>query len=92
MYHAKDIAANTDGPALRVAQATVEGSLLKSRLITNRWLGQVSKKKRELEQKMFKMQEMSMVPYNNEGFSTISGAKESTDLQIREGDYMNSTQ
>ena len=56
--------ASSQGPASRIAQATVEGSLLKSRLITNRWLGQVSRKKRELEEKMFKMNEISMMPYS----------------------------
>ena len=63
MYQARETA-HSSGPASRIAQATVEGSLLKSRLITNRWLGQVSRKKRELEEKMFKMNEISMMPYS----------------------------
>lgn len=40
MYQARDLTQSA-GPAQRIAQPTVEGSLLKSRLITNRWLGQV---------------------------------------------------
>ena len=50
--------------AKRAAQPTVEGSLLKSRMVTNRWLGMVSKKKRELEEKLFKINELNMLPYS----------------------------
>ena len=38
----------TQAGGRRPIQPTVEGSLLKSRLITNRWLNQVSRKKTEL--------------------------------------------
>ena len=65
MYVARDLAKSSKPhTASNVAEPTVEGSLIKSRLITNRWLGQISKKKRDLEQKMFKMDEVSMMPYS----------------------------
>ena len=50
----------------------MEGSLLKSRLVTNRWLGQVSKKKRDLEERMFKLGDSeTMMPYME--YSITSG-------------------
>ena len=93
MYVSKDVAEAKNGVAQRVAQATVEESLLKSRLVTNRWLEQVSKKKRDLEEKMFMMEETSMLPYSsqysiNQGYT---GGRRSN-MKARSSDRMASTQ
>jgi len=51
MYVARGV--SDQGRLLKsTAQPTVEASLLKSRLVTKRWLSQVSRKKKELEEQM----------------------------------------
>ena len=67
------------GTASRAAQATVEGSLLKSRLVTNRWLNQVSKKKKELEEKMFHIGDLqSAMPYSEYSITAKDGRFQNT--------------
>ena len=65
------------GPASGIAEATVEGSLLKSRLITNRWLGHLSREKQKAEETKVMMEDVSsMMPYSDFSTSIIPGNKQ----------------
>ena len=67
--------------ASKAAQPTVEGTLVKSRLVTNRWLRQVSKKKSQLEEKLFNMSDPRMLPYSEYSISNVGTTRPETHLK-----------